>query len=288
MAALLTPKVQDKPKACVIGWPVSHSRSPLIHRYWLDQLQIDGTYERAEVSAADFSRFMDSFARLGYAGGNVTLPHKEAAFKHCSRTTDTAACLKAVNTLWMEAGKLHGDNTDVAGFLRALDQEAPGWDLLSGHAVVVGAGGAARAIVYALKLRGVRCILLVNRTKARAAAIAAMFGPPAEVVDDSGLRQSLAGASLLVNTTTLGMTGQPPLAIDVTALPAGATVSDIVYIPLETALIKAAKMRGLRAVPGISMLLHQAVPGFERWFGARPTVTTELRSLVEADISAAL
>src|SRR5262245_15377840 len=231
---------------------------------------------------------MGNFARLGYAGGNVTLPHKEAAFKHCSRTTETAACLKAVNTLWMEAGKLHGDNTDIAGFLGALDQEAPGWDLHSGHAVVVGAGGAARAIVYALKLRGVRGILLVNRTKARAAAIAEIFGPPVEVVDDSALQQSLAAATLLVNTTSLGMAGQPPLAIDLTPLPSAAVVSDIVYIPLETALIKAAKMRGLRAVSGISMLLHQAVPGFERWFGVRPTVTTELRSLVEADISAAL
>lgn len=288
MSAGVTPSVQPKPKACVIGWPVRHSRSPLIHGYWLDALGIEGSYERAEVSAEDFPRFMSDFARLGYAGGNVTLPHKEAAFEHCARTTETAACLKAVNTLWMEAGTLHGDNTDVAGFLAALDQEAPGWDLDLGHAVVIGAGGAARAIVYALRLRGGRRIMLVNRTRTRAAAIAALIGPAVEVVDASALQQALAGASLLVNTSSLGMAGQPPLPIDLTPLPAEATVSDIVYVPLETALIKAAKTRGLRAVPGISMLLHQAVPGFERWFGVRPSVTTELRSLIAADISAAL
>jgi shikimate dehydrogenase len=284
----VTPSVQAKPKACVIGWPVDHSRSPLIHGYWLDQLRIEGSYERAEVSAEDFPDFICNFARLGYAGGNVTLPHKQAAFDHCAQTTETAACLKAVNTLWIEAGKLHGDNTDVAGFLAALDRDAPGWDLLRGHAVVIGAGGAARAVVYALKLRGVGRILLVNRTKARAAAIAAIIGPPVEAVDHSGLQQALTRASLLVNTTSLGMAGQPPLTIDLTPLPTEATVSDIVYVPLETPLIKAAKKRGLRAVPGISMLLHQAVPGFERWFGVRPSVTAELRSVIEADISAAL
>ncbi len=288
MSAGVMPSVQPNPKACVIGWPVRHSRSPLIHGYWLDALQIEGSYERAEVPPEDFPRFMADFALHGYAGGNVTLPHKEAAFAHCARTTETAACLKAVNTLWMEAGTLQGDNTDVAGFLAALDQEAPGWDLDPGHAVVIGAGGAARAIVYALRLRGVRRIMLVNRTKTRAAAIAALIGPAVEVMDASALQQALAGASLLVNTTSLGMAGQPPLPVDLTPLPAGATVSDIVYIPLETALIKAAKARGLRAVPGLSMLLHQAVPGFERWFGVRPSVTAELRSLIAADVSAAL
>jgi shikimate dehydrogenase len=280
--------LQDKPKACVIGWPVGHSRSPLIHGFWLNRLGIKGSYECAEVSPGDFPGFMDNFARLGYAGGNVTLPHKQAAFERCARTTETAACLNAVNTLWIEAGKLQGDNTDVAGFLAALDQEAPDWDLNSGHAVVIGAGGAARAIVYALQLRGLRRILLVNRTKSRAATIAADIGQPIEVVDDSNLQRSLAGAALLVNTTSLGMLGQPPLTIDLTPLPPEATVSDIVYVPLETALIKAAKSRGLLAVSGIGMLLHQAVPGFERWFGIRPSVTAELRGFIEADISAAL
>jgi shikimate dehydrogenase len=284
----VTPSVQNKPKACVIGWPVHHSRSPLIHGYWLKKLRIDGSYERAEISAEDFPRFMGNFARLGYAGGNVTLPHKQLAFEHCSATTETAAFLKAVNTLWIEDGRLCGDNTDVAGFLAALDQDAPGWDLHSGHAVVVGAGGAARAIVYALKLRGLRRVLLVNRTKEHAAAVAAQIGQPVEVADYYALQKSLSGASLLVNTTSLGMAGQPPLTIDLAPLSAEATVSDIVYVPLETALIKAAKTHGLRAVGGISMLLHQAVPGFERWFGVRPSVTPQLRSLIEADILAAL
>jgi shikimate dehydrogenase len=279
---------QGKPKACVIGWPVGHSRSPLIHEFWLNWLGIEGSYERAEVSPEDFSGFMENFARLGYSGGNVTLPHKQAAFQQCARTTQTAACLKAVNTLWIEAGKVQGDNTDVTGFLAALDHEAPGWDRPSGHAVVIGAGGTARAIAYALKLREVRRILLVNRTKARAAAIAEDVGPPVEVVDDSGLHEALAKAMLLVNATSLGMLGQPPLTIDLTSLPPEATISDIVYVPLETALIKAAKSLGLRAVSGMGMLLHQAVPGFERWFGIRPSVTAELRGLIEADISAAL
>jgi shikimate dehydrogenase len=260
----------------------------LIHRFWLDRYKIKGQYERIEVTPADFPAFISNLTRHGFAGGNVTLPHKQAASELCDATTDTAACVRAVNTLWMERGKLWGDNTDVTGFLAALDQDARGWDTRSGTVMVIGAGGAARAVVYALKLRGVERILLVNRTGARAAAIAADLGPPVEVVDYSRLPASLASANLLVNTTSLGMRGQPSLAIDLSPLPPHAVVCDIVYIPLETALIKAAKARGLRAAPGIGMLLHQAVPGFERWFGVKPCVTAELRSLVEADISAAL
>ncbi|MCI0598346.1 MAG: shikimate dehydrogenase [Beijerinckiaceae bacterium] len=279
---------QIGPRACVIGWPVAHSRSPLIHRFWLDQLHIEGSYEYAEVSPGDFPEFMGSLARHGYVGGNVTLPHKQTAFELCAPASETAVCLKAVNTLWIEAGTLYGDNTDAAGFLASLDQDAPGWDRKSGDAVVIGAGGAARAVVYALKLRGVDRILLVNRTAERAAAIATELGPPVEVVDFTGLPRALASAALLVNTTSLGMRGQPPLAIDLGPLPPEAIVSDIVYVPLETALIRAARSRGIRAVSGMGMLLHQAVPGFERWFGIRPSVTAELRSLIEADIPAAL
>jgi shikimate dehydrogenase len=279
---------QGKPKACVIGYPVRHSRSPLIHGYWLNQLGINGSYERAEVAPEEFSSFMDNFMRLGFAGGNVTLPHKQAAFERCTRTTATAACLKAVNTLWIEAGELHGDNTDAAGFLAALDEDAPGWDLGRGQAVILGAGGAARAVAYALKLRGMGKITLINRTIARADAIAADIGLPVKTGEICSTPHLLAGAALLVNTTSLGMLGQPPLNVDLAPLPRDAAVSDIVYIPAETELIKAAKARGLRAVPGIGMLLHQAVPGFERWFGVRPSVTAELRSLIEADILAAL
>jgi shikimate dehydrogenase len=284
----VTASPQSAPKACVIGWPVGHSRSPVIHRFWLDRYKIEGQYERIEVTPDDFPAFISNLTRHGFAGGNVTLPHKQAACELCDATTDTAARLRAVNTLWRERGKLWGDNTDVTGFLAALDQDARGWDARSGTVMVIGAGGAARAVAYALKLRGMERILLVNRTVARAAAIAADLGPPVEVVDCSRLPASLASANLLVNTTSLGMRDQPPLAIDLSPLPPHAVVCDIVYIPLETAVIKAAKARGLRGVPGIGILLHQAVPGFERWFGVKPCVTPELRSLVAADILAAL
>ncbi|MBO0733220.1 MAG: shikimate dehydrogenase [Methylocapsa sp.] len=282
------PSQNDTRKACIIGFPVRHSRSPLIHEYWLDLYGIKGSYERAEVRAGDFPGFMDHFAALGFAGGNVTLPHKQAAFKRCLQTTETAARLKAVNTLWFESGKLCGDNTDAAGFLAALDQDAPGWDDVRAQAVVLGAGGAARAIAYALQLRGAARIWLVNRTRARADALAADLGPPIEAADDSALPRLLSQASLLVNTTSLGMLGQPRLHLGLDPLPEKAAVCDIVYVPLETELIKAAKARALRAVPGIGMLLHQAVPGFERWFGVRPSVTKELRSIIQADIPAAV
>jgi shikimate dehydrogenase len=284
----VTSPAHRKPKACVIGWPVAHSRSPLIHRFWLDRLKIEGSYELAAVAPGDFPAFLRNLAGHGFAGANVTLPHKQTAFELCDVTTGTAACLKVVNTLWIEAGKLCGDNTDAAGFTCALDQDAVGWDINSGKAVVIGAGGAARAIVYALKLRGMKRILLINRTKHRAAELASDFGAPVEVVDFPDLSGALSGANLLVNTTSLGMRGQPPLAIDLTPLPPDAVVADIVYVPVETALIEAANARGLRAVPGIGMLLHQAVPGFERWFGIKPCVTPELRGVVEADVAAAV
>jgi shikimate dehydrogenase len=280
--------VHGKPKACVIGWPVAHSRSPLIHRFWLDRLKIEGSYELAAVAPADFPAFLRDLTRQGFAGANVTLPHKQTAFELCDIRTETAACLKVVNTLWIEAGKLCGDNTDAAGFAGALDQDAPGWDINFRTAVIIGAGGAARAIVYALKLRGMRRIFLINRSKERAAELASDFGPWIEIVDFPDLPGVLAGANLLINTTSLGMRGQPPLAVDLSPLPPDAVVSDIVYVPLETALIRAAKARGLRAVSGIGMLLHQAVPGFERWFGMKPRVTPELRGVVEADIAAAV
>lgn len=274
------------PKACVIGWPVAHSRSPLIHRFWLESLKIAGSYELAAVAPADFPHFVRSLKDHGFVGANVTLPHKQTAFTLCDVTLAAAKRLKAVNTLWIEAGKLYGDNTDCAGFLGAMDQDAPGWEDGSGVAVVLGAGGAARAIVHALQLRGMRRIFLVNRTKDRALGLAAEAGPTVEVVEFGDLYKAMASARLLVNTTSLGMKGQPPLILDLAPLPPQAIISDIVYVPLETALIKAAKARGLKAVSGIGMLLHQAVPGFERWFGVRPSVTEALRRLAEADIMA--
>ncbi|WP_026607795.1 shikimate dehydrogenase [Methylocapsa acidiphila] len=279
----MTDARETPPKACIIGWPAGHSRSPMIHGFWLAELRIAGAYERAPVPPEDFARFIRNLAANGFVGANVTLPHKEAAFALCDRTTETAAKLRAANTLWIEDGELHGDNTDVEGFLAALDQDAPGWADRSGKAVVLGAGGAARAIVHALLSRGVERIVLVNRTKDRAQALAEQAGAGV-VAAEWGDASALAEADLLVNTTSLGMSGQPPLDLDLAPLSAGATVCDIVYVPLETELLRRARTRGLRGVSGLGMLLHQAAPGFARWFGAKPCVSPELRALVEADI----
>ncbi len=283
----MTSLPHSEPRACVIGWPVAHSRSPLIHRFWLESLKVAGSYELAAVAPADFPDFVGNLDLHGFVGANVTLPHKQTAFGLCDVKLPAAERLKAVNTLWIEAGKLCGDNTDCTGFLGALDQDAPEWDRNPGTALVLGAGGAARAIVHALQLRKMTRIFLVNRTRENAEKLAADFGTPVEVVDFGDLPDAMAIAQLLVNTTSLGMRGQPPLTLDLTPLPPHAIVSDIVYVPLETSLVMAAKTRGLRAVSGIGMLLHQAVPGFERWFGKKPRVTAELRGLVEADILAA-
>ena len=283
----MTSLPRSEPRACVIGWPVAHSRSPLIHRFWLESLKVAGSYELAAVAPADFPDFVGNLDLHGFVGANVTLPHKQTAFGLCDVKLPAAERLKAVNTLWIEAGKLCGDNTDCTGFLGALDQDAPEWDRNPCTALVLGAGGAARAIVHALQLRKMTRIFLVNRTRENAEKLATDFGTPVEVVDFGDLPDAMASAQLLVNTTSLGMRGQPPLTLDLTPLPPHAIVSDIVYVPLETSLVKAAKTRGLRAVSGIGMLLHQAVPGFERWFGKKPRVTAELRGLVEADILAA-
>lgn len=279
------------PRACIIGWPVAHSRSPLIHNHWLARYGLEGSYERAAVAPEDFESFVRSLAEQGFVGGNVTLPHKEKAFELCEVTTETASRLGAANTLWLEGGRLYGDNTDGEGFLGALDQDAPGWDARKAFAVVLGAGGAARAVVDALVERGIERIVVVNRTGARAEEVAARAGGRVEVADWDRRAEVLAGADLLVNTTSLGMVGQPPLEIALAALQStavSAVVCDIVYVPLETPLLREARALGSRAVSGIGMLLHQAVPGFRRWFGVTPTVTPELRALVEADVLASM
>jgi shikimate dehydrogenase len=279
----VTPNPQSGLKACVVGWPIVHSRSPIIHGFWLKQLGLAGSYQSIAVAPPDFPAFAGNLAINGFIGANVTLPHKRTAFELCDVTTPTAAKLAVVNTLWLEDGALCGDNTDVAGFLAALDEEAPDWDATAGPAIVLGAGGAARAIVHALRQRGKR-IIVANRTNSRAEELAANAGDGVEALDWARLAFALAGASLLVNTTSLGMKGQPPLDLDLSALPADAVVNDIVYFPLETALLRGARTRGLRTVSGIGMLLHQAAPGFQRWFGIRPSVTPELRRQVEADV----
>ncbi len=280
-------EVSEGRRAGVCGWPIAHSRSPLIYTYWLRTLGLEGAYERFAVPAEDFARFAASIGTDTLVGANVTVPHKGAAFAACDRLSPAAQATGAVNTLWREDGALCGDNTDVAGFLGSLDAEAPDWGKTTRSAVILGAGGAARGVVYGLLSRGVERIVVVNRTLARAEALASHFSAPISAAAWRDLPMALAEADLLVNTTTLGMHGQPPLEIDLAPLGEAAVVADIVYVPLATPLIERARRRDLRAVGGLGMLLHQAAPGFARWFGARPIVTAELRALVEADILAA-
>jgi shikimate dehydrogenase len=273
-----------EPKAaCVIGWPVEHSRSPLIHNYWIKQHGLDAEYRREAVAPEQFNDFITHLAARGYVGANVTVPHKEAALA-LSEPDDRARAVGAVNTLWLDGARLRSTNTDVEGFIGNLDATAPGWDRGLQSALVLGAGGAARAVVFGLLERGIGRILLVNRTAERAAALRTQFGDRVMLARWSDLDELMAEAGLFVNTTSLGMAGQPPLTIDLARLPAGAVVSDLVYAPLETALLAAARSRGLRAVDGLGMLLHQAGGGFQRWFGVRPQVTEALRALVEADL----
>jgi shikimate dehydrogenase len=268
--------------ACIVGWPVEHSRSPLIHNYWLRHYGIVGEYRREAVRPEQFAAFVKQLGAHGYVGANVTVPHKEAALA-LSQPDDRAENVGAANTLWFDDGVLRSTNTDVEGFLDNLDACAPDWDADPNQAVVLGAGGAARAVVYALKLRGFARIVVVNRTRGRADALRERFG---QEVQPAGWNDSnaLEGAALLINATTLGMAGQPELAVALERLPGHAVVADLVYAPLQTRLLAAAKGRGLRTADGLGMLLHQAVRGFTLWFGEKPEVTAELRALVEADL----
>jgi shikimate dehydrogenase len=269
--------------ACIIAWPAGHSRSPLIHNYWIKQHQLNAEYRREAVPPEKFVDFVSHLREHGYVGGNVTVPHKETALR-LSQPDERARAVGAANCLWYDGDTLRSTNTDVEGFLANLDQATPGWDRGLESAVVLGAGGGARAVVFALLARDVKRIHVVNRTRERALALQQKFGDrvrPAGWDEAAGL---LAGAGLLVNTTTLGMVGQPPLKIDLRG-PASLVVADLVYAPLETGLLATARARGLRTADGLGMLLHQAVRGFELWFGVKPKVTAELRALVEADLN---
>jgi shikimate dehydrogenase len=270
--------------ACVIGWPAGHSRSPLIHNYWIRQHHLNAEYRRETVRPEEFAQFLRQMRERGYVGANITLPHKEAALA-LSQPDERATKIGAANTLWIESGTLRSTNTDVEGFLGNLDAETPGWDHGLETALMLGAGGAARAVASALLERGVTRIYVANRSFERAKALQERFGSaiaPVQCSEASGL---LAGCGLLVNTTSLGMTGQPPLEFNLTHLPATAVVADIVYAPLETRLLAAAKACGLRTADGLGMLLHQAIRGFSLWFGITPQVTPDLRALVEADLA---
>jgi shikimate dehydrogenase len=270
--------------ACIIGWPAGHSRSPIIHNYWIRQHGIAGEYRKEPVPPEQFAAFLASMSERGYVGANVTIPHKEAALA-LSAPDERARAVGAANTLWRDGATLRSTNTDVEGFLGNLDAAAPGWNRDLQDAVVLGAGGSARAVAFGLIERGARRIHVVNRTLERAQALRERFGGaivPAQWDAAPGL---LGRARLLVNTTSLGMKGQPPLALDIGLLPAGAVVADLVYVPLLTPLLAAAHARGLATADGLGMLLHQAVRGFSLWFGVTPTVTSELRALVEADLA---
>ncbi len=269
--------------AGVMGWPVAHSRSPRLHGFWLAQHDIDGAYLPLAVRPENLATALKALPALGFAGVNLTVPHKTAAMTLVDRVSDEARRIGAINTIVVGAnGRLEGSNTDGYGFLAHLKSAAPKWRPKNGPAVVLGAGGAARAIVVALLDAGVGELRLVNRTQARAAAVAAEFGERVKAVKWRERGTALKDAGLLVNSTTLGMSGQPALAIDLTYLPREAVVYDIVYVPLETPLLAAARERGHVAVDGLGMLLHQALPGFAAWFGITPEVTPELREFVLA------
>ena len=272
------------PRCFVIGHPIAHSRSPLIHGEWLRQYGIAGCYERVDVAPPDLPAFIQRLREGEFAGGNVTVPHKEAVTALVDEVSDAGRAIGAVNTLWREGGRILADNSDVPGFLAHLDATVPGWQNRVGTVLVLGAGGAARGICYGLKSRGVERIILANRSRERAEELAASLGRPLEAADWTARDRLVGEADLIVNTTALGMQGKPPLEIDLSALRPGTIVDDIVYAPLKTALLAEAERRGGVPVDGLGMLLHQAVPGFARWFGVTPQVTPALRALIEADI----
>ena len=271
--------------ACLIGWPAAHSRSPLIHHYWLRSLGIEGGYNIEAVPPEGFAEFVLHLSGHGFVGANITIPHKERALA-LTVPDARARAIGAANTLWYEGGELRSTNTDIEGFINSLDASAKGWDTID-DALVLGAGGSSRAVLFGLLDRGIKRLHLANRTPERARALADQFGEAVRPVAWDAIAEVLPRAGLLVNTTSLGMRGQPALALDIGLLPPHAIVADLVYVPLETALLQAARARGLKTADGLGMLLHQAVRGFELWFGQRPEVTLELRALVEADLAGA-
>lgn len=273
-------------RACVIGWPIAHSRSPLIHNHWLSVHEIDGAYGIEAVRPEDFPDFLSTLGERGYIGTNITVPHKEAALRLSDAADETAIAIGAANMIWLENSTLRATNTDCYGFVTHLNVMAPEWKKRDGPVAVLGAGGAARAVLYGLLQSGVAEIRLFNRTRNRAETLAQQFGSKIKIGDWADRSRQLEDCILLVNTTTLGMTGAASLEIDLERLPSDAAVMDIVYVPLETVLIRQASEHGLRTIDGLGMLLHQAVPAFETWFGVRPAVTDELRQILISDLEA--
>jgi shikimate dehydrogenase len=273
--------------AFVIGHPIAHSRSPLIHGFWLRQHHIAATYRAYDVLPPSLGSFFDRMRQGEFVGGNVTLPHKQIALGLCDRLSPSATQIGAVNTLYLEGGQIVGSNSDHFGFVDNLDQQNPGWDHNPGTAIILGAGGAARAIVYALSRRGAKKIVILNRTLKNATALAAEVGDMAQADRLDAFSTYAPGASLLVNTSSVGLNGTRFKDLPLAQLPPITLVNDIVYTPLQTPLLADARALGLRTVDGLGMLLHQAIPGFERWFGVRPEVTPELRQMVERHIAGA-
>lgn len=269
-------------KAGVIGWPIEHSKSPIIHGHWLETLGIDGSYEKIALSPEDFDSGIRKLMADGFAGVNVTIPHKGAALAIADTRTERAEKIGAANTLVFKDGKIHADNTDGEGFLNNIAQHAANWNAGAGPALVLGAGGAARAILFALLDAGVPEIYLVNRTRSRAEDLANQFGRKIHVANWEDASDIVPSVATVVNTTSLGMVGQSPLMVDVSHARSTTLITDIVYIPLETDLLKNARAAGCQTVDGVGMLLHQAVPGFEAWFGTRPLVDEVLRNKVLA------
>jgi len=269
--------------AGVMGWPVAHSLSPRLHGYWLQHYGIDGAYVPLPVRPERLGSALRALPDLGFAGCNLTVPHKEAALGALDEIAEDARRIGAVNTILVRAdGSLYGWNTDIEGFAQSLIAALPEWSIAGKHAVVLGAGGAARAVVAAVQNLGAEEVVILNRTRERAEALATDLGEAIRPLSWERRSEALSQAALLINTTTLGMLGKPPLSIDLAPLPTDAVVADIVYAPLETPLLAEARRRGHRVVDGLGMLLYQAVPGFEAWFGRRPEVTPALRDFVLA------
>jgi shikimate dehydrogenase len=271
--------------AGVMGWPVSHSRSPAIHNHWIRQYGLNGSYVLLPVQPELLGDAMRGLRALGFAGCNITIPHKVAAMPLVDHVDPLAARIGAINTVVVEAdGRLSGYNTDAFGFIQSLLDAQPGWRADAGPVTVLGAGGAARAILVALAERGAKEIRLCNRSPDKAQALAAEFGVPVKAVPWAQRHEALADVALLVNTTSLGMKGQDPLELSLAQLPKHALVSDIIYVPLETPLLAAARQRGNPTVNGLGMLLNQARPAFQHWFGLMPELTPELRRMIEATL----
>jgi shikimate dehydrogenase len=275
---------QAKIQACIIGWPVAHSRSPIIHGYWLKKYGIDGSYTKRAVQPDEVAGFLRGLREEGFAGCNVTIPHKEAAFAAAAEKSEAARAMGVANTLWFEDDRLCADNTDGAAFVRHLRASVPRFDANGCAVAVLGAGGGARGVIHAILMAGAPEVRVFNRTRDRADVVARHFGSRVKPYDWRDRVDRARDVGLLVNATALGMHGTAGLEMPLAQLADACVVADLVYVPLETPLLAAARARGLATVDGLGMLLHQAAPGFEKWFGVKPAVTDELRALLVADI----